>query len=225
MPAIKRKGGSARKGAPARSKPSGWQPGKGDAFKSKAKSNGFDPSDDDIKEMLPSGLSRTFVQSQLISAEKQLQAHGLVAPTEYDGEFPELPEDIDATDYSELSNILLALQNALATTVWQQSYHYIWSGTFDEISQHVEAVALTTVEGANAEQRKAKAHIDDKVVFFRARYKEHYNSYVRFRDLAKTIEGKIKAVSRVLGFKDDEEQSTDLSAIKKRGSSRRQRSA
>ena len=48
---------------------------------------------------------------------------------------------------------------------------------------------------------------------------------MRFRDLAKTIEGKIKAVSRALGFKDDEEQASDLSAIKKSGSSRRARSS
>ncbi len=209
MPTIRKRGGSARKGAPARSK---------------AASNGFDPNDEDIKEMLPGGLARTFVQSQLISAEKQLQSHGLVAPQEYDGDFPELPDDIDATDYSELSNIMLALQNAHATATWQQSYHYIWAGTFEEIADYVEAVATTTVDGSNAEQRKAKARTDDKVVFFRARYKEHYNSYVRFRDLAKTIEGKIKAVSRVLGFKDDEEQASDLSAIKKSGSSRRARS-
>src|SRR3954464_13824541 len=187
-------------------------------------SNGFDPGDDDIKGMLPSGLARTFVQSQLKSAESQLKSHGLVAPDDYDGEFPELPDDIDGIDYSELSNIMLAFQNALATATWQQSYHYIWSGTFEEISDYMEAIALQHAEGSNEPQRKANARTDERVVFFRARYKEHYNSYVRFRDLARTIDGKIKAVSRVLGFKDEEETATKLSAIKRRGSSKRPRS-
>lgn len=194
------------------------------AAKMHRKNHGIDLGADEIKEVLPKGLARTYVQSQMHSAEKQLQAHGLVAPTDYEGEWPELPDDIDATDYSELSNMMLALQNALATCVWQQSFHYIWSGTFEEIAEYMEAVALLGAEGSNEPKRKAAARVDDRVVFFRARYKEHYNSYVRFRDLARTLEGKIKAVSRVLGFKDEEESSTDLSAIKRRGSTKRPRS-
>lgn len=188
--------------------------------------DGIDPDDNEIEEMLPKGLARTFVMSQMRQAESQLVAHGLQAPEDYKGDFPELPDDIDSTDYSELSNILLALQNAHATTTWQKSYHYIWSGTFEEIAEYMEAIALQNVEGPNEPARKAMARTSERVVFFRARHKEHYNSYVRFRDLGHTIEGKIKAVSRVLGFKDDEEQSGDLSpkkAANNRSTSRRVR--
>lgn len=179
----------------------------------------FDPDDTDIEDMLPKGMARTFVMSQMKQAESQLQAHGLVAPSEYEGEFPELPEDIDATDYSELSNTMLAFQNAHATATWQKSYHYIMANTMEEIAEYMEAIALHDAEGANEPARKAAARTDEQVVFFRARWKEHYNSYVRFRDLSFTIEGKIKAVSRVLGFKDSEEESADLTP--KNGRSKR----
>ncbi len=214
MPTVRRrvaggKGASSKKGAP----------------KPRLKDRGFDPAEDEIEDMLPTGLTRVFVQSQLKSAKQQLEEHGLQAPEDYEGDWPELPDDIDATDYSELSNIMLAFQNAHATATWQQSYHYIWSGTFEEIADYIEAVAVLNVEGPNELARKSAARTEEKVVFFRARHREHYNSYVRFRDLAKTIEGKIKAVSRVLGFKDEEETTGDLSSAKKRSSSgRRSRS-
>lgn len=189
----------------------------------------FDPDDDAIEEMLPKGLARTFVQSQLKSAEKEVEAVGLTAPADYDGDMPELPDDIDGVDHSQLSNLLLDFQNALSTCVWQQSFHYIWQNTFGEIAEYMEAISLLEAEGANEGARKAEAKTDERVVFFRSRHAEHYNSYVRFRDLAKTIEGKVKAVSRVGGFKDDEAESEALAPAKRsvrgkaRGTGRRTR--
>ena len=180
-----------------------------------AKKQKDDFNDDEIEEMLPKGLARTFVQSQLKSAKDQLASVGLTAPGDYEGEMPELPDDIDSVDHSELSNLMLRFQNALSTAIWNQSYHYIWQNTFEEIAEYMEAVTLTSVEGSNAEQRKGAARTDEKVVFFRARHVEHYNSYVRFRDTAKWIEGKIKAISRVGGFKDDGEDAEVLGAVKR----------
>jgi hypothetical protein len=53
------------------------------------------------------------------------------------------------------------------------------------------------------------------VLAFRGLHKESYHDYVSFRDLARTIEGKVKVLSRVGGFKDDENEASDRSAKSK----------
>lgn len=163
---------------------------------------------DDIKELVPKGLSGAFVNSKL--HEKKVRQAGLEPPSDFEGEMPELPDDIDAVDHSQLSNLMMSFQNALSTALWQASMAYIEADIYEEIHEYLENKALLNTEQSNDTKRKAEARTDDIVVAFRNEYKKSYHQYVRFRDLAKTIEGKIKVVSRVGGFKDDDQEAGGL---------------
>jgi hypothetical protein len=174
----------------------------------------FAPDDDEIVEMIPKGLGRVFVQSSLDNAEKMVAEFGLAAPTSYDGDMPELPDDIAEVDHDQLSQLLVDFQNAHSTAVWQQSNNYVWASTFEEIADYVHATALLDTDESNKEKREAQASVTPQVSYFRAKHREHYNSYVRWRDLAKTIEGKVKVISRIGGFKEDGEEAEAVSAVK-----------
>jgi len=180
---------------------------------------------DDIESLIPRGLAGAFVNSKL--HEKKLREAGLSAPDEFEGEMPELPDDIDKTDHSELSNMILAFQSALSTATWQAAKAYIAHDIYDEIGEYLENRALLGSDQSNDAKRKAEAKTDDDVVRFRGLAKESYHDYVRFRDLAKTIEGKVKVLSRVGGFKDDDNDASDRTSGSKaskgasRGSARR----
>lgn len=167
-------------------------------------------SDDnvDIEKLVPSGLAGAFVNSKL--HEKKVRQAGLKPPSDFEGEMPELPEDIDAVDHSQLSNLMMAFQNALSTATWQAAMAYIEADIYEEIAEYLENRAILATEQSNDAKRKAEARTDDTVVIFRGEQKKSYHQYVRFRDLAKTIEGKIKVVSRVGGFKDDEQEAGGL---------------
>lgn len=170
---------------------------------------------------MPRGLQGAYVQSKL--HEKSVRQAGLAPPPDFDGDMPELPSDIDAVDHSDLSNLILAFQNALSTATWQASMAYIEADIYEEISEYLEYRAILNTDQSNAEKRKAEARTDDTVVAFRNEQKKAYHKYVRFRDLAKTIEGKVKVISRVGGFKDDDHEAGDLSG-KPKISKRRRRS-
>lgn len=183
--------------------------------------------DDDVSSLVPKGLAGAFVSSKL--HEKKLRQAGLTPPADFDEEMPELPADIDAVDHSQLSNIILSFQRALSTSTWQASMAYIAADIFGEIAEYLENRALIESEQSNDTKRRAEAKTDDTVVAFLGKQKEAYYNYVRFRDLAKTIEGKVKVLSRVGGFKDDDNEASDRGAQPKpsrgagRGSSRRRR--
>lgn len=185
-------------------------------------------SSDDISDLVPQGLAGAFVSSKL--HEKKLRQAGLMPPSDFDEEMPELPADIDAVDHSELSNLILSFQRALSTATWQASMAYIAADIYDEISEYLENRALLHSEQSNDSKRRAEAKTDDTVIAFVGKQKESYHDYVRFRDLAKTIEGKVKVLSRVGGFKDDDNEASDRNAGSKpsrgsgRGSSRRRTS-
>lgn len=161
----------------------------------------------DIESLVPAGLKGAHVRSKL--HEKALREAGLAAPDDFEGEIPELPDDIDAVDHSELSNIMLRYQAALSTATWQASMAYIASDIYEEISDYLEQRALLDSDQSNDTKRRAEAKTDPTVVAFRAQKKIAYYDYVRFRDFAKTIEGKIKILSRVGGFKDDDNEASD----------------
>jgi hypothetical protein len=174
----------------------------------------FDPDEDDVRAMLPVGLGRVFTKSKLDYAEKTIAEFGLASPGAYEGDMPELPSDIASVDHADLSNLLMEFQKALSTARWQQSSSYIWANTYEEIADYCENVVLLNTDESNDTKRKAAARTDDKVVFFRAKQKENYNEYVRWRDLANTIDGKVKVVSRIGGFVSDEEEATERKAVK-----------
>ena len=151
-----------------------------------------------------------------------LRKAGLGAPPDFEGDMPELPADIDAVDHSQLSNLMHAFQNALSTATWQASTAYIEADMFEEIADYLENRALLASDQTNDTKRKAEARTDEEYLQYRGLYKTRYHDYVRFRDLAKTLEGKVKVLSRTGGFKDDEQEASDRSPAPKL---RRQRKA
>jgi hypothetical protein len=187
----------------------------------KSKPDKGNTGDIDVTDLVPKGLAHAFVSSKL--HEKKVREAGLTPPSDFEGEMPELPDDIDAVDHSELSNLILSFQNALSTATWQASMKYIEADIYEEIAEYLENRALLSSTESNDTKRKADAKTDDKVVAFSSLGKEAYRDYVRFRDLGKTIEGKIKVLSRVGGFKDDEHEASDRNARPKmsRGASKR----
>jgi hypothetical protein len=182
-----------------------------------------DDSTENVHELVPRGLAGAFVSSKL--HEKSVRQAGLKPPSDFEGEMPELPADIDAVDHSDLSNLIMEFQNALSTSLWQASMAYIEADIYEEIYEYLENKAILNSEQSNDAKRKAEARTDDTVVAFRNEHKKSYHNYVRFRDLARTIEGKVKVISRVGGFKDDEQDAGDLHGRgKPKISTRRRRS-
>lgn len=185
-----------------------------------------DKRDDEIADLVPKGLAGAFVQSKL--HEQKLREAGLREPTDpFEGDMPDLPDDIGAVDHDELSQLMLDMQRAYSTAAWRASKAYIANDVLEEIADYLENRALLESEQSNDAKRRAEARTDETVVNFRGKQKEAYYDYVRFRDLARTIEGKVKVLSRVGGFKDDDNDASDRSARQKeskgtaRGSSRR----
>jgi len=179
------------------------------AASSSSSSKRQDKTDDiDINELVPEGLHGAFVHSKL--HEKNVRQAGLTPPSDFEGDMPELPEDIDAVDHSELSNLMIQFQNALSTCTWQAAMGYIEADIYEEIAEYLENKAILRTTQSNDAKRKAEARTDDTVVAFRGEQKKAYHRYVRYRDLGKTIEGKIKVISRVGGFKEDEHDASDM---------------
>lgn len=177
-----------------------------------------DTSDDLDESMVPRGLSKAFVSSKL--NEKKLRQAGLTPPSDFQGDMPELPSDIDAVDHSQLSNTIMAFQNALSTATWKASMAYIANDIYTEIAEYLENKALLSSEQSNDSKRRAEAKTDDDVLMWVGEAKAAYHDYVRFRDFARTIEGKIKVLSRVGGFKDDDNEASDRTTRPKIGKRR-----
>jgi hypothetical protein len=185
--------------------------------KKKAKAADFDASDDEIKKMLPSSLSRAFVESKL--HEKHVKQAGLTPPGDYEPDMPQLPEDVGSTTHDELSNLLLQHQSALSTASWRASMFYIEADMMEEIADYLEARAILASDESNDAKRRADAKTDERVVFFRAKQKAAYHDYVRFRDLASDLKGRVAVISRVGGFKDEDEGGSDA-RVQRAGSSK-----
>lgn len=169
-------------------------------------------TEDDLKKLVPKGLAHTFVQSKL--HEAALSVAGLGEVAEWDGDMPELPDDIAAEDHDTLSNLLAQFTNAYSTAIWFSSKNYVESDAYEEIAEYLEAVALIDAEGPNEPARKAAAKTDERVVTARALHKTAYHNYVRFRDLARTLDARAKAVSRIGGFVGDEAEHEETKALK-----------
>lgn len=178
------------------------------------KGSDVDLNDDEIEAMLPTALSRAFVGTQIERMNESIEKLGLKPPSEYEGDMPDLPEEIADLTHDELSNLMAQFQNALSTATWQASVAHVQNNTFDEIADYLENRAILDSDQSTEQKRKADARTDDTVVFFRGMSQHASNQYVLYRDLAKTIDGKIKVVSRVGGFLGDEQEDSDVRADK-----------
>jgi hypothetical protein len=169
-------------------------------------------SDDDLKQLVPDGLARSFVNSKL--HDKALALAGLGEPGEWEGEMPELPNDIAGVDHDELSNLHAQFVNAYSTAIWFASRYYVEADAYEAIADYLTDRAVLQTDQSNEQKRRAEAHTDDGVVAARAMHRDAYHNYVRFRDIAGTLDRKAKAVSRIGGFIGDEADNEERSALK-----------
>ena len=169
--------------------------------------------DDTLKELVPAGLAASFVKSKLHN--KALAVAGLGEPDDWSGNMPAIPDDIGTVDHEMMANLLGDLASALSTSLWHASKFYIEADAYDEIAEYLEDIALLDATESNEGKRKAAARTDERVVGARALQKTAYHNYVRFRDLARTLEHQWRTVSRVGGFISDEAEGEAASAIKR----------
>jgi hypothetical protein len=170
-------------------------------------------TDDQLRELVPAGLAASFVKSKL--HDKALAVAGLGEPGGWDGNMPFLPEDIGTVDHEMMANLLGDLASALSTALWNASKNYIEADAYHEIAEYLEDVALLDADESNEGKRKAAARTDERVVSAKAMERTAYYNYVRFRDLARTIEHQWRTVSRVGGFVSDEAEAETAGAIKR----------
>lgn len=174
------------------------------------KSSGL--TDEDLKGLIPDGLSTTFVKSKL--HDKELAIAGLGAPPDWEGDMPDLPNDIAGMDHDDLSNLLAQFTNAHSSSLWAASKNYVEADAYDEIADYLRNQALLGSTESNDTKRKADAETDEAYMAARAMQKRHYHNYVRHRDLAHTLKLRASAVSRIGGFVGDEAESEDRTASK-----------
>lgn len=160
------------------------------------------PTDDDLKALVPKGMAATFVKSKL--HDKSLAVAGLGEPSDWDGDMPELPNDIAGTDHGTLSNLLAQFTNAMSSSLWAASKAYIEADAYEEIAEYLRNQALLHSNESNDTKRRADAETDDSYVAARAMQKARYHDYVRHRDLSDTLRKRAAVVSRVGGFVGDE---------------------
>lgn len=180
--------------------------------KGRPRESGGGLSDDDLKGLIPAGLTSTFVKSKL--HDSALSVAGLGAPLDWEGDMPDLPNDISTLDHDELSDLLAQFTNAHSSSLWQAAKHYIEADAYEEIADFLRNQALLASEESNDTKRKADAETNEAYLAALALQKEHYHNYVRHRDLAHTLKLRAGAVSRVGGFVGDEADSEDSRALK-----------
>lgn len=203
-PAAKRDAGE-----PSLSKPSG---------KRRGKSRGDAPaiSEDELLALVPGGLATAFVNARM--HDRALALAGLGEPSDWDGEMPELPEDIATEDHDSLSNLMGKFASVLSTSIWHASKAYIHHGFYKQVADYLEDVAILESDQSNEQKRKAQAATNEAVVTARALEQSAYSDYVRMRELGKTLKIRHATVSRVGGFMGDEAETEDQDEAPKRSS-------
>lgn len=155
-------------------------------------------TDKELIKMVPGALAASFVRSKL--HEKELEIAGLSAPSDWEGEMPELPSDIAAEDHSSLANLMADFVNALSTATWHQSKSYIEHHAYEQIAEYLLSIALLGANESNEQKRTAAAKTSDDYIAASSLAADAYRKYVRFRDVAATLKLKHATVSRVGGF-------------------------
>jgi hypothetical protein len=170
-------------------------------------------TDDDLRELVPAGLATGFVESKL--HDKALAVAGLGEPGDWDGEMPEMPNDISTLDHNALSDLHAQFTNAYSTAIWNASKAYVEADAYEDIAEYLESIVLLETNESNDTKRKAAARTDERVVAANSLRGRCYRDYVRFRDLSFTLDKRAKAVSRVGGFMGDEAENEDSTPAKR----------
>lgn len=195
--------------------------GKGSASsQGKSASAGPAVTEKQILDFVPGTLAKSFVRSKL--HEKELAIAGLAPPSDWDGDMPELPNDIASEDHGTLANLMVDFVNALSTATWHASMHYIEHSAYEQIVDYLTNLAVLEADASNEQKRTAQAKTGASVVAASALAASAYQNYVRFRDIAGTLKMKHATVSRVGGFIGDEAeaQETRFTVKNRRGSGR-----
>lgn len=189
-------------------------PKKGKRSGKKKSSGDIDLDEDEVEAMLPTPLAQLHIRSKLDYAEAQIEEQGLKLTGAYEGDMPELPNDISGYSHADMSDLLAQFQNAHSTASAQASQATIMGNTYGELAEYVEDLAILESDQSNAEKRKAEARTDGTVVFFRAKAADYRNQSRRWTDLAGELRGKTAVVSRVGGFVEGDGAQSDLRAAK-----------
>ena len=179
------------------------QPGSKRAAKKKDQG----PSEEELLALVPGGLATAFVNARM--HDRALALAGLSEPSDWDGDMPELPEDIAREDHDTLSNLLGDFASCLSTSTWHASKAYIQHGFYKQVGDYLEDVAILESEQSNEQKRKADAATQESVVTARALEQTAYSEYVRFRELGKTLKIRHATVSRVGGFVAEDTETED----------------
>lgn len=165
------------------------------------------PSEEELLELVPGGLATAFVNARM--HDRALALAGLGEPSDWDGEMPELPDDIAKEDHDSLSNLLGAFASCLSTSTWQAAKAYIHHGFYKQVGDYLEDVAILDSQQSSEQKRKADAATQESVVTARALEQSAYSDYVRFRELGKTLKIRHATVSRVGGFVAEDTETED----------------
>lgn len=175
------------------------------------------PGDDQLGELLdlvPKGLAQAFVKARM--HDRALSIAGLGEPSDWDGEMPELPEDIAREDHDSLSNLLRDFAVCLSTATWYAAKARIDRIFLDQVVDYLEAVAILDSKESNESKRKADAATDESVVLAKALAASAQADMYRFQAEQSNLKLKHATVSRVGGFVGDETEAEDQDEAPKR---------
>jgi hypothetical protein len=172
------------------------------------------PSEEELLALVPGGLATAFVNARM--HDRALALAGLGAPSDWDGEMPELPEALASEDHDSLSNLLGDFASCLSTATWHATKAYIQHGFYKQVGDYLEDVAILDSQQSSEQKRKADASTQEVVVMARALEQLAYSEYVRFRELGKTLKIRHATVSRVGGFVAEDTETEDQDEAPKR---------
>jgi hypothetical protein len=164
-------------------------------------------SEEELLDLVPGGLATAFVNARM--HDRALALAGLGEPSDWDGEMPELPEDIASQDHDSLSNLLGDFASCLSTSIWHAAKAYVNHGFYKQVGDYLEDVAVLDSQQSSEQKRKSDAATQEAVVTARALEQSAYSDYVRFRELGKTLKIRHATVSRVGGFVADDVETED----------------
>jgi len=157
--------------------------------------------------LVPAGLATAFVNARM--HDRELAVAGLGEPSDWDGEMPELPQDIAQEDHDSLSNLLRDFAVCLSTATWHAAKARIDRVFFDQVVEYVESVAILESQQSSEAKRKADAATNEVVVFAKALAASAQASMLRFQAQQSNLKLKHATVSRVGGFVGDEVEAED----------------
>jgi len=135
--------------SPARKRRPAAKPGAGETPKlsglrgkrhGKSKEHAPAISEDELLALVPGGLATAFVNARM--HDRALALAGLGEPSDWDGEMPELPEDIAQEDHDSLSRLLGKFASVLSTATWHAAKAYIQHGFYKQVADYLEDVAI-----------------------------------------------------------------------------------